>query len=287
MRAEERHKLKTNELAESLSELPDYLRQHGNKILTGVIIILVLVLGFFWWRNAQASAREENIARLNDLLAQKMLLQGLSVQQAQVEKKGDEQNLPYDAANLVSGFKAVAEKAAESPMALIAMKEQAEALRSQLLYSSQPITDEQRKTLCTQAEGIYEQMKNGFPNSSQALGIANLGLALLAEEQGNWDKAREIYQQMVADGETRLAGTMYPVQAQLRLKRIDEISQPIEFPLPSIAPAVPNEPAAAPGEPAATSSEPTAAPSEPAAESQSVPAAPEATAAPAEPEKAK
>ena len=165
-------------------------------------------------------------------------------------------------------------------MALIAMKEQAEALRSQLLYSSQPITDEQRKTLCTQAEGIYEQMKNGFPNSSQALGIANLGLALLAEEQGNWDKAREIYQQMVADGQTRLAGTMYPVQAQLRLKRIDEISQPIEFPLPSIAPVVPTEPAA-------TSSEPAAAPSEPAAESQSAPAASEATAAPAEPEKAK
>jgi len=280
MRAEERHKLKTNELAESLSELPDYLRQHGNKILTGVIIILVLVLGFFWWRNAQASAREENIARLNDLLAQKTLLQGLTVQQAQMEKSNDEQSLPYNAADLAGGFKAVAEKAAGNPMALIAMKEQAEALRSQLLYSSQPITDEQRKTLCTQAEGIYEQMKNGFPNSSQALGIANLGLALLAEEQGNWDKAREIYQQMVADGQTRLAGTMYPVQAQLRLKRIDEISQPIEFPLPSIAPVVPTEPTA-------TSSEPAAAPSEPAAESQSVPAAPEATAAPAEPEKAK
>ncbi len=280
MRAEERHKLKTNELAESLSELPDYLRQHGNKILTGVIIVLVVVLGFFWWRNAQASAREENIARLNDLLAQKMLLQRLTVQQAQMEKSNDEQSLPYNAADLSGGFKAVAEKAAGSPMALIAMKEQAEALRSQLLYSSQPITDEQRKTLCTQAEGIYEQMKNGFPNSSQALGIANLGLALLAEEQGNWDKAREIYQQMVTDGQTRLAGTMYPVQAQLRLKRIDEISQPIEFPLPSIAPAVPTEPAA-------TSSEPAAAPSEPAAELQSAPAASEATAAPAEPEKAK
>jgi len=280
MRAEERHKLKTNELAESLSELPDYLRQHGNKILPGVIIILVLVLGFFWWRNAQASAREENIARLNDLLAQKTLLQGLTVQQAQMEKSNDEPSLPYNAADLVVGFKAVAEKAAGNPMALIAMKEQAEALRSQLLYSSQPITDEQRKTLCTQAEGIYEQMKNGFPNSSQALGIANLGLALLAEEQGNWDKAREIYQQMVADGQTRLAGTMYPVQAQLRLKRIDEISQPIEFPLPSIAPVVPTEPTA-------TSSEPAAAPSEPAAESQSAPAASEATAAPAEPEKAK
>ena len=280
MRAEERHKLKTNELAESLSELPDYLRQHGNKILTGVIIVLVVVLGFFWWRNAQASAREENIARLNDLLAQKMLLQRLTVQQAQMEKSNDEQSLPYNAADLSGGFKAVAEKAAGSPMALIAMKEQAEALRSQLLYSSQPITDEQRKTLCTQAEGIYEQMKNGFPNSSQALGIANLGLALLAEEQGNWDKAREIYQQMVTDGQTRLAGTMYPVQAQLRLKRIDEISQPIEFPLPSIPPAVPTEPAA-------TSSEPAAAPSEPAAELQSAPAASEATAAPAEPEKAK
>jgi len=266
MRAEERHKLKTNELAESLSELPEFFRQHGNKILTGVIIVLVVVLGFFWWRNAQASAREENIARLNDLLAQKTLLQGLTVQQAQVAKQGDEQTLPYDAANLASEFKAVAEKAAGSPMALIALKEQAEAIRSQLLYSSQPITDEQRKTLCTQAESIYEQMKNVFPNSSQALGTADLGLALLAEEQGNWAKAREIYDKMVADGQSRLAGTMYPAQAQLRLKRIDEISQPIEFPLPSIVPV---------------------APSEPAAESQSAPAASEPTAAPAEPEKAK
>jgi predicted negative regulator of RcsB-dependent stress response len=260
MRAEERHKLKTNELAESLSELPEYFRKHGNKILTGGIVVLVVVLGFFWWRNAQANTRMENIATLNDLLAQKNQMQALTAQKAQLEKNANDSSLPYDATTLAGALQTVAEKASGSSTAMIAMQEQAEALRSQLLYSSLPITDEQRKNLCTQAEGIYEQMKREFPNSHVAYGSANLGLGLLAEEQGNWDKAREIYNQMVADGQSRLAGTMFPVQAQIRLKKIDEISKPIEFPLPAIAPAASSEPAAAPGEPAAVPSEPAAEP---------------------------
>ena len=57
MKAEERHRLKTNELAESLQHLPEYLRKHGSKILTWVIVGLIVVVSVSWYFRSRKGSR--------------------------------------------------------------------------------------------------------------------------------------------------------------------------------------------------------------------------------------
>ena len=48
MKSEERQKLKHNELADSLGELPGYIRTYGNRILTVVCVVLILAGGAYF-----------------------------------------------------------------------------------------------------------------------------------------------------------------------------------------------------------------------------------------------
>ena len=54
-------------------------------------------------------------------------------------------------------------------------------------------------------------------------------MALIAEELGEWDEARKIYEHIIADPDAEFAGTIFPKQAQRRLDIMDEISRPMEF----------------------------------------------------------
>ena len=87
-----------------------------------------------------------------------------------------------------------------------------------------------KEQLCEEAETIYERIKQRYPGNATAVGMASFGLGLLAEERGEQDKAKEIYEGIVSEEEGLLAGTVYPIQAQKRLKVLDEVVCTIEFP---------------------------------------------------------
>ena len=49
MKSEHRHELKTNELAEWLSNFPEWLKENSKTII-GITALVVIVVGFYGWR---------------------------------------------------------------------------------------------------------------------------------------------------------------------------------------------------------------------------------------------
>ena len=246
MKAEERHKMKSNELAESLEHVPDYLRAHGPRLLTGAVVVLVVLVGGWWWLSARAEADHRRHDALHGLLMDGEKAQmTAALRSAQLSNEGDaDMGLPpnsYDGADLAKAWEELAAEAPGTGLAGTALLNQAEALRGQLLYSDQPSSAAQREEICGEVEALYMRVIAEHQSEGVLSGAAQLGLGLIAEERRQWDKAREAYEKLTADSEAAWAGTVYPGQARKRLAKLDELKQPVEF---GEAPAV-TEPEAA------------------------------------------
>jgi len=249
MKAQERHKLKTNELAESLREIPEYLRKYGRQFITGGVIVVVVVLAGLWFSHSRAQARQTRLDQLQILIRDQGQMQVLAARQAQIEPDADtgQYGMGFDTEPLVTSLQALSENAAGTPVGMTALIRQAQALRSQLLFSDQPIADQEKEDLCDKARGIYQRLLNDYPHNATVVGLARMGLGLNAEDRRDWATAREIYEGIVADADGKLAGTIAPSQAQQRLRLLDRIDLPIEFPAaPLVEPT--SEPDLAPSE---------------------------------------
>jgi len=239
MKAQERHKLKTNELAESLSELPEYLRTHSTQIITVAVIVLVVAAAGYWWWHGRVEARQGRLAELQLLVVKQAQLEQRAAQQGQLESKPGEEPkeiVAYDAAPVAAALRTLAEEAGRSPVGMSALLQEAQAIRSQLFFSDQPITDEEKERICQRVENIYQRLLQEYPQEKLAVGMARMGQGLVAEDRGDWAKAKEIYQAIIADGKDKLAGTIFGRQAQDRLDLLSRIDKPIEFALAPSAP---------------------------------------------------
>ena len=233
MKAEERHRLKTNELAESLGQLPEYLRKHSSQIITWVIVVLIVLLGISWYVKVRRRGHLERQVQTQQLIANLELMQFAAARQSMPDPETGQ--LPgavsYDGQSLASMLGAVVEAEQGTATGLLALLGQAEALRSQLLFSDMPLGPEQRASICSDVASLYEQALQHYPDSAWALGSAKLGLGMLAEDQGQWDVAREQYEQIAALAEGQLAGTVFPRRATQRLGQLDKLMGVGEFPV--------------------------------------------------------
>ncbi len=237
MKAEERHKLKTNELAESLEHIPEFFQVHGKNITLGIVIVVVLLLAVVFWRKHQSSLSEQQAIQLGQVLSQIEQKKQDAAMYAQDEKSG----APYNVTGETSSLGTLAQGARSKGLQVSALLKQADTLHSQLLFSNTDLSADQKNTLFQQIQDIYNQVLRTYPEDVHATGAAHLGLGILAEEAGNWDKAREQYQTIIDVKDTAYAGTVYPIKAEKRLNQLNEISTPIVFPP---APAVRETPEA-------------------------------------------
>ena len=224
MKSEERHKLKSNELEDSIKEIPEYIKVHLNKVIAGVSVTLLLIAGWMWYSNATAGAEAQARQQLQNLTVKSVTLQRDSI----IRDPDSEDNSAegsYNTTLLVAPYGALADEQAGTAVGMTALLQQAEVIRSQLIFSSGPISDDQKAELCQKAELLYQQVINTYPNAESAVAQAQLGLALLSEERGQWDKAKEQYQAIVDN--QKFATTVFPTQAKKRLALLDEIKEPI------------------------------------------------------------
>jgi len=227
MKSEERHKLKSNELQDSIKEISEYIKAHLNKIIASVSVILLLTAGWMWYSSTTAGAKAQARQQLQNLTVKSVTLQRDSIIR-DPDSQDNSAEESYNTTLLVAPYGALADKQAGTGIGMTALLQQAEAVRSQLIFSSNPISDEQKAELCQKAEAIYQQVISTYPNADSAVAQAQLGLALLSEERGQWDKAKEQYQSIV-DNE-KFAATIFPTQAKKRLALLDEIKEPVVFP---------------------------------------------------------
>jgi tetratricopeptide (TPR) repeat protein len=231
MKAEHRHELKTNELAEWLSNLPQWTKEN----LTTVIIILAVIvaaLAFYvryrYNKSLVADEQLEFTNLLNQLSASKM-----QVLSAQAQGR-DLSFILLQPANSLGTF---AQNAKNNRMAALALIKQAEALRTELHYRPGTVSNEDLTSQINQAKAAYTEAiqtrLQGTSNPSLTA-AAEFGLGLCEEELGNFEKAQQIYQ-IIAENPD-FEGTVAVTQAKHRLETMADYKQKVIF-KPAPAPA--------------------------------------------------
>ena len=235
MKAQERHRLKTNELAQQLAALPVWIKGNGRTlVLFGGLAVLAVVVVLVWWRVA-AAAQEQNSAEFSRLLGRTNVLQHEAVNAARMVVEPTEQEQEsmtpvrtYDPSELAGAMGRLADQSS-GHMEALALLEEAELVRSRLYFSHEPLTQETRQEALARADSLYERVAQMEQVSPALMGRALMGRALVAEDRGAWDDARQIYETLAA-ANGPAGGTAFPSLAARRLAMLSELSEPIQLP---------------------------------------------------------
>jgi tetratricopeptide (TPR) repeat protein len=232
MRADHRHELKTNELADWLMHFPEWLKENRNSLIGTAAIIVVALAVYFWiyyYKNV-ASARTQT--RLTNLVTQ------LPKQKADIARaasqQGDQSYLLIDLAKDLQDF---AQSTSNREMSAVALIKRAETLRTELHYRSGEVSHDEMAKQLAQAQASYEQAMKKAEGVPALAATAQFGLGLCEEELGNIDKAKEIYKAVSENA--AYDGTSAKAAAAYRLKTVDDYKGMVVF-----KPAPPPQPPA-------------------------------------------
>lgn len=223
MDAQHRHELKTNELADWLGHLPQFLKDNSNTIIGIALICIALIT---WPMLSKKSKQKE----MNQQIEMTQSIQMLSQDVANVlQTDADDLSLRQEAlATMLVNADELLSKASDidNPnLAAMAQIKAGQAIRTQLHLQKSLDTE----TLETQFAKAKEAYQTAFEtaNTPTLKAMAMLGLGLCSEELGQADQAGEIYQQII-DNEDYQA-TVLPAQAQKRLDDLDENAESFIF----------------------------------------------------------
>lgn len=210
MKAERRHELHENELAQALEKAKAYLDAHGKRLalIVGGALVLVIVVSTIM-RSASES-RSRDWARYSDLVS------GAS-----------KTELPQ----VVTDLQALADATHDPALALSALGRSGELALTLTLDAAN--NDDARK-YTDQAELAFKQLQARFSQYPLARGVALCGLATVAENRfaltgdaSLKDVARGHLERVSSDAE--LNATPMQSQAISRLALLDEIFKPAHF----------------------------------------------------------
>jgi len=239
MKAERRHELKTNSLARGIEHLPEASRQHGTKVMVGVLLALLVVF-FIRQRIVSGRAREAsaaqalnaargaisevdevvNLAMFNPFMQGMLSPQNLATMRQQIATRGEE------------GVRSVLETA-DDPRLIAEAKLARGDLNWKLASfpdlpgaATQPALQfpRSRKDLLQSALQSYQEVLDDPGSPRETMWTARFGLAAARENQGEWDKAKEQYQNLVND-----LNVPQPLKDQAvdRLNKLDQRRRPV------------------------------------------------------------
>ncbi len=222
MKSERRHDLKTNELAEWLSHLPEFWQKNYKTVIYIVIIVIIVGVAVYakWYRKrAEFTKLRTEITEFSTRVAQSKVDAVMGLQQG----------IDYSNRLLVTADSLeTASRRADDPVsAALALNKRAEALRAELHYRPESLEPQAAGVQIEQAVKCYEKaLEKGHGNTSLNA-MSEFGLGLCAEEVGDSAKATSIYRQIVANPDYE--GTIFVHQARRRLETIEEYGDPVYF----------------------------------------------------------
>ncbi len=242
MKAEHRHELKTNELAEWIANLPDWAKRNATTI-TVVCVVAASAVGsylYFRYQRNVASLRER--LRLTELAASVMVgKQEILVRQF----RGID--LSFTLLDLAGDLKNFADGSKNDRMSALALIKRAEALRAELHYRPKTIDMRYLTRQIEDAKASYRQAVERSLSCPPLKAVAEFGLGLCEEELGNFENARQIYRDIVENPDYE--STITVVQAKQRLETMAEYQKRIVFrpapkpkPVPLTPPLLPPSP---------------------------------------------
>ncbi len=236
MKSEHRHELKTNELAEWLSNLPQWIKDNLITVIL-VSVLIVVAAGVYIWRGynrnvVQVRQRAEFTRLLSRVSAAKMQI-------FQAQQQEQVQDLSFRLSQAADPLGAFARTAKNDRMAALAFIEQARAIRAELHYGT--AEEDYLKEQIGKARDSYTNALNRSTRNTAFAAAAEFGLGLCDEELGNFEQARLKYQDVAANADYE--GMVPVAQAKRRLKIMSDYKEEIEFkPNPSPRPEGASQP---------------------------------------------
>ena len=221
MKSDHRHELKTNELADWLAHFPEWANENRTNIIAVAVVLVAAVAAYFWIFYRRDAALVRNQVRLTNLVTQ-IPPQMSSVAQAAMQNTDQS----YALLPITQDLQDFAQSISQKDMAALALIERAEVLRAELHYRLADVGREDLSKQVGQAQASYQQALERTPSPALAA-TAHFGLGLCEEDLGNFDKAAELYREVV--GKTEYAGTAAQAAAAYRLQIMDGYKSAVVF----------------------------------------------------------
>jgi len=222
MKSDHRHELKTNELADWLTHLPEWAKQNRTNIMAVAAILVVAVIVYFWsfYRREVVSVRnQERLTLLATQVPQRIN------EAMRAAAQNSDQSLALAA--LGDDLKDFADDLSNDNMAALALIKRGETIRAELHLRLAEANREEVAAQIAKAQASYQQALDRKPSSPALTAAAQFGLGLCEEELGNFDKAAEIYRAVAQKSD--YAGTVAQAAAEYRLKIMDDFKTPVSF----------------------------------------------------------
>jgi predicted negative regulator of RcsB-dependent stress response len=245
MKSERRHELKTNALARRLEGFPDYWREYGNKVMLVIIVFLIAYLAVRYY-NDKKTRQSQDVANSLETIQTQL---GTLDQIEQMSSRAD----PTTVAELRQKSTSAVNDAintllsnSKDPKVLARANLAQGNLDWHLANMPDPPGATTRPELkINNRDALLNEAKSSFakvlepPYNQSALDIfsARMGLAAIAENQGNWEEARKQYQAILDNPD--LPPSFKDV-ARERLMRLPDIQKAaLLAPPPEAPPALP------------------------------------------------
>ena len=234
MKAERRHELQTNSLAQFLENLPLYLRFHFGKVLLGLLIFVLLIVLIRQRMGSGRVAQQQAAAALSSVRRLIEELQVVDLGGQPLDMRATQRKL-Y-AAQADSAVDEILTKTGDGPDDAPARAE-ALAARGDLYWVMANLPElpgaATQQTLqmprgpdqyLADAAEAYNQVLRQYPDRTIPALTALFGLANIAENQRQWDVARSNYESIIARKD---APQLYKEMAQARLQLLPALEEPV------------------------------------------------------------
>jgi tetratricopeptide (TPR) repeat protein len=219
MKSDHRHELKTNELADWLSHLPEWTKEN---LITIVIVAAAVVAAaaVYGWRLysknvVQVQEQTEFTNLINQVSSAKM-----QILQGQQEQGRDFSFVLLQPANTLQTF---AQNINNKQMAALALIKRAEALRTELHYGN--VEEQYLINQTNLAKASYAEAFEKCSTNPSLAATAKFGMGLCEEELGNFEQAKAIYQDVAVNPD--FENTLAKIRAKRRLETMADYQQKI------------------------------------------------------------
>jgi len=218
MKAEHRHELKTNELVEWLTNLPQWANENLTMII-GVVVVLAVAGGLYIWK-----VYTKNVVAVQKQLQFTSLASQVSIGKMQiVGAQAEGRDLSFILLQPAENLKNLAQNASTDQMAALALIKRAEALRAELHYRPGPVGSQDLITQIEQAKASYAQAIEKAPTNPSLVAAAKFGIGLCEEELGDFEKAAQTYREVTDNPDFQ--STVANAAAKYRLETMADYKQ--------------------------------------------------------------
>jgi tetratricopeptide (TPR) repeat protein len=222
MKAEHRHELKTNELAEWLINFPKWARENARMIIY-LSVLAVVVAGVYFWKVYEKRAISDQEQLEFTSLASQISQGKTRIIQAQAQGM----DTSYILIQAADNFKNIAQETKDEQLAAMALIEEGNMFRTELHYRLGTISAEDIAAQRNRAKDCYTKALEKSSTSQPLTATAKFGLGLCEEELGNFDQARQIYSEITED--PAFESTVAAAEAKLRLLTMANYQSKVVF----------------------------------------------------------